>query len=68
MATLYTMHAKRGQEAMNEAGILPKFQGVAVHDHWFPYFAYNHAFSTSKCDRYRLHSALMENLYGCAKL
>ena len=41
MATLYTMHAKRGQEAMNEAGILPKFQGVAVHDHWFPYFAYN---------------------------
>jgi putative phage-type endonuclease len=26
------------------------------------------AFSTSKCDRYRLHSALMENLYGGAKL
>ena len=26
MATLYTMHAKRGQEAVNEAGILPKFK------------------------------------------
>ncbi len=40
MATLFTMHTKRGQEAMDEAGILPKFRGKAVHDHWFPYFAY----------------------------
>lgn len=41
LATLYTMHAKRGQEAMDTAGILPAFQGIAIHDHWFPYFAYN---------------------------
>lgn len=40
LATLYTIHAKRGQEAMDEAGILPLFQGVGIHDHWFPYFAY----------------------------
>lgn len=39
-ATLYTIHAKRGQEAMDEAGILPQFQGYGIHDHWFPYFAY----------------------------
>lgn len=40
LATLYTIHAKRGKEAMNEAGILPLFQGTGIHDHWFPYFAY----------------------------
>lgn len=40
LATLYTIHAKRGQEAIDEAGILPLFQGIGIHDHWFPYFAY----------------------------
>lgn len=40
LATLYTIHAKRGQEAMDEAGILARFHGIGSHDHWFPYFAY----------------------------
>jgi transposase len=35
------VHAKRGQEAMNDAGILGAFGGTAVHDHWTPYFRYD---------------------------
>ena len=39
-ATLYMIHSKRGQEAMDEMEVLPQFHGTAIHDHWFPYFAY----------------------------
>jgi len=39
--TSYEVHAKRGQEAMEDAGILGAFTGTAVHDHWKPYFTYD---------------------------
>jgi len=44
--TSYEVHAKRGHEAMDDAGILGEFSGTVVHDHWKPYFQYdecNHA-------------------------
>ena len=39
--TYYTVHKKRGQEAMDAAGVLPVFQGILVHDHWKPYYRYD---------------------------
>jgi transposase len=39
-ATFYGIHQRRGQEAMNEFDILPKFHGTAIHDHWAPYFSF----------------------------
>ena len=38
--TLYTIHEKRGAVAMDAMGVLPKFKGRAIHDHWKPYYTY----------------------------
>lgn len=45
--TFYQVDAKRGQVGMRAAGILDTFSGVAVHDHWASYLAFEkcqHAF------------------------
>jgi transposase len=39
--TYYQPHEKRGTDAMNDIGILPRFNGVLCHDHWKPYFTYD---------------------------
>jgi transposase len=37
---LITVHPKRGRKAMDAAGVLPAFTGIAVHDAWAPYDTY----------------------------
>jgi transposase len=39
-ATYFGLHARRGLEAINEIGILPRYQGSVVHDNWRCYFSY----------------------------
>jgi len=38
--THFFPHEKRGKEAMDEIGILPRFKGILCHDHWKPYYRY----------------------------
>jgi transposase len=40
LLSLFTVHPKRGRVAMDAAGVLPGFRGVAMHDGWSPYWRY----------------------------
>ena len=39
--TWYHAHKKRGAQAMDDAGVLPTFQGRAIHDFWKSYLKYD---------------------------
>ncbi len=39
--TYLTISEKRGYDGMKEMGILPEFNGIAVHDCWAPYWKFN---------------------------
>ena len=36
------LHPKRGQEAMQAIGVIPRYAGVMIHDCWGSYLAYEH--------------------------
>ena len=40
--TLKFLHPKRGQEAMQAIGVIPRYGGVMIHDCWASYLVYEH--------------------------
>jgi transposase len=51
--SLFTVHPKRGKQAMDQAGVLAGFQGVAVHDGWSSYAPYQQA-THARCNAHHL--------------
>jgi transposase len=62
--TYYAVHDKRGAEADKDIGILPEFQGTAVHDHWKPYYTFTDC-THAECNAHHIRNlkGIYEN-YG----
>ena len=54
-ATVYGIHKSRGREALDDIGILPKYTGTLVHDHWKSYYQYDRC-SHSECNAHHLRT------------
>jgi transposase len=61
--TLYTAHDKRGVKAMSDAGVLPGFTGVAVHDGYAPYRTFTEALH-ALCNAHHLRELLAAEEQG----
>jgi transposase len=51
---LVTVHAKRGKDGMDAAGVLPAFGGIACHDAWAPYDCYGSVAGHALCNAHVL--------------
>ena len=54
--TLKFLHPKRGREAIEAIGVIPRYGGVVIHDCWASYLAYDH------CDHGLCGSHLLREL------
>jgi transposase len=54
--TLKFLHPKRGREAIDAIGVIPRYGGVVIHDCWASYLAYDH------CDHGLCGSHLLREL------
>ena len=51
---LVTVHARRGKDGMDAAGVLPAFGGIACHDAWAPYDCYDGVAGHALCNAHML--------------
>jgi transposase len=60
------VHPKRGTEAMDAAGVLPAFTGIACHDAWKPYDSYGHVAGHALCGAHLLRELIAVTETGTA--